>query len=82
MQQFWAARLAAISVITDRAIARGQIPAGTSAGQLMHAVAAPLYHRLLVTGEPLTRQDADRAAAAALAAAKAGVFAAGPDTPP
>jgi AcrR family transcriptional regulator len=82
MQQFCAARLAAISVITDRAIARRQIPAGTSAGQLMHAVAAPLYHRLLVTGEPLTRQDADRAAAAALAAAKAGVFADGPGTPP
>jgi AcrR family transcriptional regulator len=82
MQQFWAARLAAISVIADRATARGEIPAGTSAELLMHAVAAPLYHRLLVTSEPLTHQDADRAAAAALAAAKAGVFAAVPASPP
>jgi AcrR family transcriptional regulator len=84
MQQFWAARLDAISVITDRATARGEIPAGTSAAQLMHAVAAPLYHQLLVTGETLTPCDADRAAAAALAAAQAGVFtpAAGPDSPP
>ena len=82
MQQFWAARLTAISVITDRATARGEIPAGTGAELLMHAVAAPLYHQLLVTGEPLTPQDADRAAAAALAAAKAGVFAAGPDSAP
>jgi AcrR family transcriptional regulator len=84
MQQFWAARLDAISVITDRATGRGEIPAGTSAAQLMHAVAAPLYHQLLVTGETLTQCDADRAAAAALAAAQAGVFtpAAGPDSPP
>jgi AcrR family transcriptional regulator len=83
MRQFWAARLAAISVITDRATARGEIPAGTAAGPLMHAVAAPLYYKLLVTGEPLARHDADLAAAAALAAAQAGVFtAAASDSPP
>jgi AcrR family transcriptional regulator len=74
MQQFWAARLAAISVITDRAAARGEIPVGTVAQQLMHALAAPLYYKLLVTGETLTRHDADLAAAAALAGAQAGAF--------
>lgn len=78
MQQFWAARLSAISVIADRATARGEIPEGTGAAPLMHAMAAPLYYKLLVTGEPLTRRDADLAAAAALAAAQAGVFAAAP----
>jgi AcrR family transcriptional regulator len=76
MQQFWAARLSAIAAIVDRAAARGELPRDTDPAPLMHALAAPLYYRLLVTGEPLTELDADRAAAAALAAARAGVFAA------
>jgi hypothetical protein len=40
----------------------------------MHAMAAPLYYELLVTRRPVAEADADRAAAAALAAARAGVF--------
>jgi AcrR family transcriptional regulator len=74
MSQFWAGRLAAITVIVDRATQRGQLPAGTDPAALMHAMAAPLYYALLVTRVPVTEQDADRGAAAALAAARAGVF--------
>ncbi len=74
MQDYWAARLAAISVIIDRAIARGELPAGTDPEAAMRAVAAPLYYQLLVTFEPITGLDADQAAAAALAAARARVF--------
>ena len=74
MATFWDTRLAAIAVIIDRAVARGELPAGTGAAGVMHAVAAPLYFRLLVTGEPLTAEHADESAAAALAAARAGVF--------
>lgn len=74
MRQFWAGRLEAISVIVERAIQRGQIPAGTDPAALMHAMSAPLYYRLLVTREPVTEQDADIGAAAALAAARADVF--------
>jgi AcrR family transcriptional regulator len=74
MEQFWAARLAAISVIVDRAIQAGQLPAGTDAAALMHAVAAPLYFQLLVTRALVTESDADLSAAAALTAAAAGVF--------
>jgi AcrR family transcriptional regulator len=74
MDQFWATRLAAISVIVDRAADRGEIPRGTDAAEFMHAMAAPLYYRLLVTREPVSERDADQAAAAALAAARAGVF--------
>ena len=40
----------------------------------MRAVAAPPHYQLLVTSEPITRPDADQAAAAALAAAPAHVF--------
>ena len=74
MQQYWASRLAAISVIIDRAIARGELPVGTDPEAAMRAVAAPLYYQLLVTLEPITRLDADLAAAGALAAARAHVF--------
>jgi AcrR family transcriptional regulator len=78
MQAYWAARLAAISVIIDRAIARGEIPVGTDPEAAMRALAAPLYYQLLVTFEPITRLNADQAAAAALAAARASVFTPGP----
>lgn len=74
MDRFWATRLAAISAIVDRAVQRGEISTGTDAAGIMNAVAAPLYYRLLVTREPITERDADRAAAATLAAARAGVF--------
>lgn len=75
MEQFWAARLEAISVMVDRAIQAGQLAVGTDAAALMHAVAAPLYYQLLVAREPVTESDADLSAAAAFAAAAAGVFA-------
>lgn len=74
MDRFWATRLAAISAIVDRAVQRGEISTGTDAAGIMNAVAAPLYYRLLVSREPITERDADRAAAATLAAARVGVF--------
>jgi Tetracyclin repressor-like, C-terminal domain len=67
-------RLAAISVIVDRGVEHGELPPGTDMALFMHAMAAPLYYRLLVTGDPLTQQDADLAAAAAIAAARSGLF--------
>ena len=76
MDQFWAARLIAITVIVDRAIARGELAPGTDPALTMQEMAAPLYYRLLVTGEPLTVPHADLSSAAALAAARAGVFSA------
>jgi AcrR family transcriptional regulator len=74
MRRFWAVRLDAIRVIVDRAVQRGQFPAGTDPTAFMHALAAPMFYRLLVTMEPVTRQDAELSADAALAAATAGVF--------
>ncbi len=61
-------------MIVDRAVRRGQVPAGTDPAAFMHAMSAPLYYRLLVTREPVTERDADLAAAAAVAAARDGVF--------
>jgi AcrR family transcriptional regulator len=74
-QRFWAVRLAQVAPIIERAVERGQLPRGTSAAGVIEYMAAPLYYRLLVVGEPPTEATADLAAAAALAAARAGVFA-------
>jgi AcrR family transcriptional regulator len=74
MEQFWAARLEAISVIVDRAIRRGEIAAGTDPAAFMHSMAAPLFYQLLVARAPVTERDADLAAAATLAAATVGLF--------
>jgi AcrR family transcriptional regulator len=60
--------------IVERAIKRRELPVGTDARELIGLVAAPIYYRLLVTGEPINHAVADRAAAAALAAARAGVL--------
>ncbi|MCW2870677.1 TetR/AcrR family transcriptional regulator [Actinacidiphila oryziradicis] len=57
--------------IVERAIQRGELPADTDPRELIGLVAAPIYYRLLVTGEPIDRAVGDRAALAALAAAPA-----------
>jgi hypothetical protein len=58
--------------IAERAIRRGELPASTDPRELIGLTAAPLYYRFLVTGEPIDYAVADRAAVAALAAARAG----------
>ena len=72
--QYWASRLVHVGPMFARAIERGQLPHGTDPALLVEAIAAPLYFRLLVSMEPIARTDAERAAEAALAAARAGVF--------
>ena len=73
-RRFWAARLAQVGPIVERAVGRGQLPRGTSATGVIEHVAAPLYYRLLIMAESPTEAAADRAAAAALAAARTGIF--------
>jgi hypothetical protein len=57
-----------------RAIARGDLPPGTDAAEVVRNVLAPIYLRVLVSGEPITESAADTAANAALAAARAGAL--------
>jgi AcrR family transcriptional regulator len=73
--RFWGSREAAVGPLIERAVERGQLPAGADSSAILAAIAAPLYFRLLVSGQPLTAAAADQAAAAALAAARAGAFA-------
>ncbi|MEU7016949.1 TetR/AcrR family transcriptional regulator C-terminal ligand-binding domain-containing protein [Streptomyces sp. NPDC046385] len=72
---FYRTRLAAWAPVVTRAAARGELPPDTDALELLRTVSAPLYYRFAVTREELTAADAERAVAAALAAAAAGVFA-------
>ncbi|MCG5218668.1 TetR/AcrR family transcriptional regulator [Streptosporangium sp. KLBMP 9127] len=78
LHAFFAARHEQSAVLVTRAAGRGELPAGTDAAEVVRCAVAPIYYRLFVTGEPISEAVADRAAAAAVAAARAGVF----QTPP
>ncbi|MDP9842088.1 TetR/AcrR family transcriptional regulator [Streptosporangium lutulentum] len=74
LHAFYAARHRQSAVLITRAIERGELPEGTDAVEVVRVAVAPLYYRLFITGEPADEAVADRAAASALAAARAGVF--------
>ena len=62
------------AAVIERAIERGELPAGTDPAPVLRALIAPIYFRLTVTAEPVNPAAADQAAQIALAAARAGVF--------
>jgi AcrR family transcriptional regulator len=62
------------AVVIERAVERGELPAGTDPAAVLRALIAPIYFRLTVTGEPVNPAAADQAAQIALAAARADVF--------
>lgn len=73
-RRVFADRLRRAAPVITRAIQRGEIPSGTDPAALVQTLVAPLYLRLLVTGEPLDEVTADAAADVALAAARSGVL--------
>lgn len=75
LHRFYATRIAEWAPCVDQAIARGEVPQGTDAFEVIRAVSAPLYYRFLVSGDPLDATAAERAATAAAAAARAGAYA-------
>ncbi|MEV4944699.1 TetR/AcrR family transcriptional regulator [Streptomyces sp. NPDC053755] len=74
LRAFYAERFGRCEVVVDRAVSRGEAPAGTDAGAVVRSVSAPLFLRLFVTREPVDRALADQAARAALTAVTAGAF--------
>lgn len=72
--RFFADRFARAAPVVTRAVARGEIPAGTDASDLVKTLIAPLYLRLLLTGEDLDAEARRQAVAVAVCAARAGVL--------
>jgi AcrR family transcriptional regulator len=62
------------AAVIERAVERGELPAGTDPAAVLRALIAPVYFRLTVTAEPVDQAAADQAAQVALTAARAGVF--------
>ncbi|MGW6393457.1 TetR/AcrR family transcriptional regulator [Streptomyces sp. NPDC055103] len=56
--------------VVTRAVERSELPADTDPAELLKNLAAPLYFRLVFTGEPVDAAAADRAVHGALAAAR------------
>lgn len=76
LHRFYRTRLEEWAPCVSRAVERGELPPGTDPVQVVAAVSAPLYYRLLATGDPLDAVASEQAAAAAWAAARAGAYAA------
>lgn len=74
LHRFYEVRVAQWAPCVQEAVARGELPEDTDAAEVVRAVSAPLYYRLLTTDAPLDEAAARRAAAAAVAAARAGAF--------
>ena len=72
---FFGARTVQAAQVAQRAVERGELPATTDTVEVIRILAAPFYYRMFITGEPIDDSVADRAAAAAAHAARAGVLA-------
>jgi AcrR family transcriptional regulator len=57
---FWAGRLEALAPVVTRAIERGELREGTEGSLLLEMLIAPIHGRLLLTGEPVGDELADR----------------------
>lgn len=74
LHTFYDTRLTEWAPCVEEAVARGEAPVGTDARAVLSAVSAPLYYRLLASGDPIDQDAADRSAKAATLATTAGVF--------
>ncbi|MGK5532818.1 TetR/AcrR family transcriptional regulator [Streptomyces sp. URMC 129] len=74
LHRFYAVRVDEWAPCVEQAVERGELPRGTDAREVIRAVSAPLYFRLLASGGPLDEESADRAAEAAARAARAGIY--------
>ncbi|MGI5447661.1 TetR/AcrR family transcriptional regulator [Streptomyces sp. CA-243310] len=60
--------------VVTRAVERGELPEDTDPAELLKALVAPIYFRLVFTGEPVDDTTADRSVRVVLAAANAGAL--------
>ncbi|WP_335976127.1 TetR/AcrR family transcriptional regulator [Streptomyces sp. CA2R106] len=74
LHRFYDTRVQEWAPCVEQAVARGEAPEGTDPCEVVRAVSAPLYYRLLTTADAPDEAAAHRAAAAAATAARAGVY--------
>ncbi|WP_432884409.1 TetR/AcrR family transcriptional regulator [Kribbella sp. CA-245084] len=67
LTQFWLDRYERTAIVVRRAVARGEIPAGVDAHQLLLTATGPLYHQLVLLRRPMSRTAADHHARIAAA---------------
>ncbi|MEV5593527.1 TetR/AcrR family transcriptional regulator [Streptomyces sp. NPDC052496] len=75
LRQFFHQRLRLAGSMVIRAERRGELPAGADPDEVVAALGAPFYYRLLIARRPVDHRLADCAAEAAWVAARDGVFA-------
>ncbi|KPI15534.1 regulatory protein TetR [Actinobacteria bacterium OV450] len=78
LSRFWEDRYARCAVVVTRATDRGELPGPADSRALLVAATAPVYHELLMLRAAPDAALPRRAAAAAVAAARVGAFAARP----
>jgi AcrR family transcriptional regulator len=74
LYRFYEVRINEWAPCAQQAIDRGELPEGTDVREVIRAVSAPLYYRLLTTGDLPDEAAAERAAEATVTAAQAGNY--------
>jgi AcrR family transcriptional regulator len=74
LHRFYEIRVNEWAPCVSQAAERGEVPPGTDAAEVIRAVSAPLYYRLLTSAAPLDEAAEEQAARAAASAAAAGAF--------
>ncbi len=62
LHEFWVHRLTAAAPIIERAIARGELPPDSDANLIIETLVGPIWLRVLLTGEPIDVDLAERIA--------------------
>ncbi|RCG28104.1 TetR/AcrR family transcriptional regulator [Streptomyces diacarni] len=74
LRETFGGRLRQVSVLLERAVARGQVPPDTDTVEVIAALSAPFYYRLLISRRPLDAELVRTSAESAYLAATRGVF--------
>ncbi|GAO07138.1 TetR/AcrR family transcriptional regulator [Streptomyces lydicamycinicus] len=74
LRSFFGERLTLAGQMVRRAVDRGELPADTDPEEVMSALGAPFYYRILIARRPVDRRLAESAATAVWAAARAGAY--------
>lgn len=74
LRSFFDERLVLAGRMVRRAVERGELPAQTDPEEVMSALGAPFYYRILIARRPVDDALAESAATAVWAAARAGAY--------